>query len=146
MDDAIMMSLFLLLVLCSLIQTARDRLEYLFSLTEYYTEKGEFKSDIGRTFPGVLLDLANYKDDEIVQESLHLLNRYFSTEITLFQKAIQTQLLVTTESRSVFEQIQDLLPRLRRLAFVIILYWTLLYSYRNMSVDAYIVFLQEHER
>lgn len=127
MNGVMMVESFILFVLCSLIQTARDRLEYLFSLTEYYIEKGEFKGDIGRTFPGVLLDLANYEDDEIVQESLHLLNRFFSTEISLFQKAIQTQLLVTRESKNVFEQIQDLLPKLRRLAFHIIMCWTLYY-------------------
>ena len=33
--------------------------------------------------------------------------------MTLFEKAIQTQLLIATESRGVFESVSDLLPKLR---------------------------------
>ena len=49
---------------------------------------------------------------------MHLLNRFYSAEVTLFQKAIQTQLLVTEESQRVFTEIKELLPDLRRLLSV----------------------------
>ena len=32
-----------------------------------------------------------YKSDEILHEALHLLQRYYSAEENLFEKAIQTQ-------------------------------------------------------
>ena len=44
---------------------------------------------------------------------MHLLNRFYSAEVTLFEKAIQTQLLVTDESQRVFAEIGKRLPRLR---------------------------------
>lgn len=97
-----------------LIHVARERLKYLFSLTEYYIERKEFKEDNHITFPQLLLDLANYEEEEIVQNSLHLLNRLFSTEVTLFEKAIQTELLVTYKSKVVFEMVRDFMPRLIR--------------------------------
>ena len=97
---------------------ARDRLKYLFSLSEYHIEKDECASAVGRRFPALLLDLANYHDDELIQESLHLLNRFYSAEITLFQKAIQTELIVTDESHTVSQVIQMELPTIRRLVTV----------------------------
>ena len=62
----------------------------------------------------ILLDLANYDSNALVQDSLHLLNRFYSSEVTLFSKAIQTQLLVTDRSKEVFQEIGELLPTLRR--------------------------------
>ena len=40
--------------------------------------------------------------------------RYYSSEMTLFEKATQTQLLIATKSREVFDDISELLPELRR--------------------------------
>ena len=104
------------LSICRLIQLAGDRLKYLFSLSEYYIEKDECESAVGQRFPALLLDLANYYDDELIQESLHLLNRFYSAEITLFQKAIQTELIHTEESHTVLSQVIHMeLPTIRRL-------------------------------
>ena len=36
-------------------------------------------------------DLSKYESDEILHEALHLLQRYYSAEENLFEKAIQTQ-------------------------------------------------------
>ena len=99
-------------------ELARERLGYLFSLTEYYIEQPTCSTNIGHTFPTLLLDLASYDDDQLIQESLHLLNRFYSAEITLFQKAIQTELLVTTNSEQVFEEIRTELPLLRRYLYI----------------------------
>ena len=38
-------------------------------------------------------DLSQYKNDELLHESLHLLGRFYSAEENLFEKAIQTQVL-----------------------------------------------------
>ena len=89
----------------------RERLQYVFSLSAYTFENPDF---LDHPFPEILLDIANYKDNELIQNSLYLLSRYFSSETSLFQKAIQTQLLVTAKSENVFEEVEKLLPTLRR--------------------------------
>ena len=45
--------------------------------------------------------MSRYCSHELVQGSLHLLNRYFSSETSLFHNAMQTQLLLTEESKTV---------------------------------------------
>ena len=44
----------------------------------------------------MLQDLSQYQNDEILHESLHLLGRFFSAEENLFEKAIQTQVIIFT--------------------------------------------------
>ncbi len=53
-------------------------------------------------------------EEELVQGSLHLHNRLFSSEISLLNKATQTQLLVTQQSQKEFKKIEKALPILRR--------------------------------
>lgn len=48
--------------------------------------------------PKILLDLAQYEDDDLIQGSLQLLDKYYITETDLFVKANQTELLVTKQS------------------------------------------------
>ena len=79
--------------------------------------------------------MSKYKSDEILHEALQLLERYYSTEENLFEKAIQTQvsfsislppqlvnplyqkLLITKASVKVFNEVTFThLPDLRRLA------------------------------
>ncbi len=90
---------------------ARERLKFMFSKSMYYFESPDYTS---KPFPDILLDISRYDCDELVQGSLHLLSRYFSSEISLFTKAIQTQLLVTDQSKRVFKDIEEQLPILRR--------------------------------
>ncbi len=52
--------------------------------------------------------------EDVLRGSLHFLNRLFSIEASLFCKAIQTQLLVTDQSKEVFEYVVEQLPVLRR--------------------------------
>ena len=97
-----------------MVQLARDRLKAIFFLSAYFFEKNEYLNSTGNTsFPDILIDLSKYQSDKLVMGSLHLLNRFYSAEVTLFEKAIQTQLLVTDESQRVFAEIEQLLPRLR---------------------------------
>ena len=97
-----------------MVQLARDGLKAIFFLSAYFFEKNEYLNSTGNTsFPDILIDLSKYQSDKLVMGSLHLLNRFYSAEVTLFEKAIQTQLLVTDESQRVFAEIEQLLPRLR---------------------------------
>ena len=62
--------------------------------------------------PGTLLDLANYKYDKIVQQSLLLLDRYYTSETDIFEKAMKSQLINTYESTQMYNRLKDLLLRL----------------------------------
>ena len=93
---------------------ARERLKFIFSKSAYFFETPNYTSPTNIPFQDILIDLTCYGSNDLVQGSMHLLNQFYSAEETLFQKAIQTQLLVTDESRSVFAEIKKLLTPLRR--------------------------------
>ena len=98
----------------SVVQLARDRLKAILFLSAYFFEDPKYLNSTGNTsFPEILIDLSKYQNEKLVLGSMHLLNRFYSAEVTLFEKAIQTQLLVTDESRRVFAEIEKLLPPLR---------------------------------
>ena len=98
----------------SVLQLARDRLKAILFLSAYFFEDPKYLNSTGNTsFPEILIDLSKYQNEKLVLGSMHLLNRFYSAEVTLFEKAIQTQLLVTDESRRVFAEIEKLLPPLR---------------------------------
>ena len=88
-------------VICSLVNTARERLKFLLSKSAYFFEKSEYTSSNASPFTEIMVDMSRYDSDELVQGSLHLLNRYFSAETSLFHSAVQTQLLLTKESKEV---------------------------------------------
>ena len=98
----------------SVVQLARDRLKAILFLSAYFFEDPKYlNSTDNKSFPEILIDLSKYQSEKLVLGSMHLLNRFYSAEVTLFEKAIQTQLLVTDESRRVFAEIEKLLPSLR---------------------------------
>lgn len=97
-----------------LVQVARDRLKSIFSESAYFFENPTYTFATHMPFPDILIDLSSYHSNELVQGSMHLLNQFYSAEEMLFQKAIQTKLLVTDESRRVFTEIRELLTPLRR--------------------------------
>ena len=99
-----------------LVRLIRKRLKFISSQSAYFFEKLGYVGNFSMPqFSAIMLDLANYNCDEVVQHSLYLLNRHHSSEVNLFLKAIQTQLLLTEKSREVFEVIGKQLPILRRL-------------------------------
>ncbi|XP_065894275.1 inositol 1,4,5-trisphosphate-gated calcium channel ITPR1-like isoform X2 [Dysidea avara] len=86
---------------------ATRRVERIFSFSSYDSED---------SLPETLLGLLRWQNNEILTESLQLLNRYYSSEEILFQKAIQAQLLINPESKKVLTELYDeLLPSLHRL-------------------------------
>ena len=98
----------------SVVQLARDRLKAILFLSAYFFEDPKYlNSTDNKSFPEILIDLSKYQSEKLVLGSMHLLNRFYSAEVTLFEKAIQTQLLVTDESQRVFAEIEKLLPPLR---------------------------------
>ena len=94
-------------------QLARDRLKAILFLSAYFFEDPKNLNSTDKSFPEILIDLSKYQSEKLVLRSMHLLNRFHSAEVTLFEKAIQAQLLVTDESRRVFAEFEKLLPRLR---------------------------------
>ena len=101
-------------LLPSLVQLARERLKYIFSRSAYFFEEPNYIfPGTDKSFPDILIDLSKYQSDKLVVGSLQLLNQLYSAEVTLFEKSIQAQLLVTDESRRVFAEIGKLLPPLR---------------------------------
>ena len=63
-----------------------------------------------------LKDLSHYEYDDMVRKSMHLLNRYFSAHHSLFNRAVQAQVLITDSSVNVYTDLEKKLPVLRRLA------------------------------
>ena len=43
----------------------------------------------------LLQDLSKYQNDELLHEALHLLNRFYSAEEHLFEKAVQAQVIIS---------------------------------------------------
>nr|XP_022345635.1 inositol 1,4,5-trisphosphate receptor type 3-like isoform X6 [Crassostrea virginica] len=64
----------------------------------------------------VLKDLSFYEYDDIIRMSMNLLNRYYSAHNELFSNAVQAQVLITDKSVEAFNSLDELLPKLRRLA------------------------------
>ena len=88
------------------IASAKSRLKYISEKTD--------DSDLGDNdrLPGVLLDLANYQYDDLIQRSLLLLDRFYTSQTDVFKKALHTQLLKTPESIRLYNTIEGLLLRL----------------------------------
>ena len=83
-----------------MVRGARERLKTLFSQSELNLNKG---SDL----PRILLDLVNYQDDDLIQGSLQLLDKYFSSESDLFRSANQTVLLISEKSVQFYTCLED---------------------------------------
>lgn len=62
--------------------------------------------------PEILLDLANYNYDKLIQHSLLLLDRHYTAQTDILQKAIHTQLLKTPESNELYRTVNGLLLNL----------------------------------
>lgn len=85
---------------CRFVKGARERLEFLFS-------KSDLNLNKDNELPRILLDLANYQDDDLIQGSLQLLDKYFSSEEHLFHSAKQTELLTTTKSVGFYNELEN---------------------------------------
>lgn len=56
--------------------------------------------------PHRLLDLANYKHDDLSQRSLLLLDRYYTSQSGIFEIALHTQLLKTPQSCALYNTLE----------------------------------------
>ena len=75
-----------------------------------------FESSVGvDSFESILLDLTQYDDLELVTTALRLLNNQYTVENNLFEKAIQTQVLINPDSIGLFKDTDNILPEFRRL-------------------------------
>ena len=57
--------------------------------------------------PDALIDLASYNYEHLIQRSLMLLDRYYTSKSDIFAKAIPAQLLITSESVDFFKAIEE---------------------------------------
>ena len=89
-------------------ETARSRLHYIFEKAD-----GALQIEQDKLAP-ILLDLAAYKNEDLVQGSFQLLDKLFSSELHIFQRAVQAQLLITKDSETLYEDINKLLHSLRK--------------------------------
>jgi len=88
------------------LKAAKNRLEDILKMNHGGLDRHDF--------PEILLDLANYEDTDLIQNSLLLLDRYYSNETALFQKALKTQLLKTKKSKDLYDRIEKALPSLEK--------------------------------
>ena len=86
---------------------ARSRLHEIFKRAD--EDVGIKQSELDR----ILLDLAKYEDEDLIQGSFQLLNKLYSSDSNLFKRAVQAQLLITEESKDLHAEINRLLPSLR---------------------------------
>ena len=77
-----------------------------------YTYEDEEGAD---SFQSILFDLTQYEDRELSVTALRLLNIKYSVENDLFTKALQTQVLTNPSSVELFNQLNEKLPKFRRL-------------------------------
>ena len=64
--------------------------------------------------PQVLLDLACYKYNDLIQRSLLLLDRYYTSKTDIFQRALQSQLLLTPQSIELYNTVEESFLKLTR--------------------------------
>ncbi|XP_033730119.1 LOW QUALITY PROTEIN: inositol 1,4,5-trisphosphate receptor type 2-like [Pecten maximus] len=67
----------------------------------------------GYNLVDVLKDLTHYKYDEIIRQSLNLLDRYYSAYNDLFSRAVQAQVCITDRSVEVYHLLEKVLPKMR---------------------------------
>lgn len=92
------------------IASAKDRLMYI-------TEKRDHEHDSTLRYhhdqlAGILLDLSYYKHDVLIQQSLLLLNRFYTTKTDIFKWAFLTQLLTTKESSELYRDVNSMFVKL----------------------------------
>ena len=96
--------------LIRLVETARNRIQEIFKQADGRLENLMKQDELAP----ILFDLAMYKNDDLVQGSFQLLDKIFSSELHLFQRAVQAQLLLTEESKWLYKDISDDLYLLRQ--------------------------------
>ena len=94
-----------------LVETARTRIQDIFKQADEGLQNSVLKQD---DLAPILLDLAMYETDDLVQGSLQLLDKIFSPELHLFQRAVQAQLLITEKSERLYQDINEYLHLLRQ--------------------------------
>ncbi|XP_064627454.1 inositol 1,4,5-trisphosphate receptor type 1-like isoform X9 [Lineus longissimus] len=70
----------------------------------------------GEQITHILLDLSNYKYDKMVQQSLGLLTKFYSSKTNLFKTAVRAQVLITTDSCKTHREVARQMPIMRMLA------------------------------
>lgn len=88
--------------MCRIISTVNDHIDYITHTADSLDLSNH------QHLPNVLLDLANYDHEDIFQHSLLLIDRYYTCQSDVFDRALQTQLLVTVGSCDVYNTMESL--------------------------------------
>ena len=66
-----------------------------------------------------MVELTKYKSEELLQSTVHTLNRFYSAEMTILSKAEQVRLVNNgSDAQECFKEVNKLLPHLRQAMFV----------------------------
>ncbi len=92
--------------LCRVICAAKQHLKFISEKTS--------NTDLSNNdqLPHVLLDLACYKYNDLIQRSILLLDRYYTSKTDIFQRALQSQLLLTPQSIELYNTVEKLFLKL----------------------------------
>ncbi len=104
--DELIFCLYCVCVDFRVINAARQRLKF---ISEKTSDTDLSNND---ELPHVLLDLACYKYNDLVQRSLLLLDRYYTSKTDIFQRAVQSQLLLTPQSIELYNTVEKLFLKL----------------------------------
>ena len=88
------------------ISVAKKRIKYISEQT------GDTDLSNDGQLPNVLLDLACYKYSDLIQRALLLLDRYYTSKTDIFQRALQSQLLLTRQSSELYNTVEGLFLKL----------------------------------
>ena len=88
------------------IKAAKQRLEYIAK------KSGDTDLSNHDQLPKILLDLACYKYNDLIQRSLLLLDRYYTANTDIFQRALQSWLLLTPQSTELYNTVEKLFLKL----------------------------------
>ncbi len=85
-----------------LMEAVHSRLTYIFK----HSRGKELKEHLREHFAARIVDLAEISEDEVLIEgSLQLLDKYFSSELNIFHRAGRLQLLITEKSTELHREI-----------------------------------------
>ena len=83
---------------------------------QYLKQTHGHKAVREKSLVGVLLDLAKYRDPRLLQVSMRLINRIYSSSRDLLMNAVQSVVLKTKTSTDFCQEVKQQVPNLRRFA------------------------------
>ena len=93
---------------CRIIHYAKEHIKHISESGDESSRKHDVDLSNNQQLPQILLDTACYKYDDLIQKSLLLLDRYYTSKIDIFKRALQSRLLLTAQSVNLYDTMEDL--------------------------------------